>query len=59
MSQRELRDRVEDRTARLAGAGHQDHARPFAGAHEDVLGVGRAVDEIPRAKPALFPLDEE
>jgi hypothetical protein len=38
---------------------HQDHARLFAGAHEDVVRPGRAVDEVPRPQEPLLLLDEQ
>src|SRR6185295_14397487 len=43
----------------VARAGHEDRARPVAGADEDVLGLGRAVHEVPRAQRALVALDDE
>src|SRR5436309_11543498 len=39
--------------------GHQDHARPVAGAQEDVVGPGGTVKEVPRTEEPLLTLDEE
>src|SRR5262249_7590204 len=39
--------------------GHQDHARPLAGADEDVLGAGGAVEEVPGPQRPLITFDEQ
>jgi hypothetical protein len=39
--------------------GHQDHARPVAGAHEDMFGPGGTVEEVPRPEEPLLTLDEQ
>src|SRR5439155_13995734 len=39
--------------------GHQDHARPVAGAQEDVAGPGGRVEEVPRPEEPLRTLDEQ
>jgi hypothetical protein len=57
--QRGPRSRVDDRAAVAPLAGHEDHARPVAGADEGVLRAGRAVDEIPGPQLALLHLDHE
>src|SRR5207244_5048212 len=41
-----------------AGAGHEDHARPVAGADEGVLRVRRAMDEVPGLQRALLAFDQ-
>src|SRR2546430_8051986 len=41
-----------------AGARHEDHARPVAGADERVLGVRWAVHEVPCLQRALFAFDQ-
>jgi hypothetical protein len=38
---------------------HQDHARPVARAHKDVLRPGGRVEEVPRPEPSLLALDEQ
>src|SRR6185295_7846721 len=43
----------------VARSRHEDRARPVPGANEDVLGLGRAVHEVPRAQGALLALDDE
>jgi hypothetical protein len=43
----------------LARPGHEDHARPVAGADEDVLCPGGAMHEVPRPQTALHPLDDQ
>src|SRR4051794_8222468 len=56
---RELGHRVDDLPVLRPPTDHEDHARPVAGADEDVLGPGRAVEEIPRAQDAFLPLDQQ
>src|SRR4051794_22620585 len=41
------------------GAGLEDHARVAPGADEPVLGVRRAVHEVPGLQPPLLAFDEE
>ena len=55
----ELRHRVAHMPVLGPGAGHQDRARPVAGADEDVLRSRRAVDEVPGTQPPLLTLDEQ
>ena len=55
----QLRHRVEQLLVLRAGAGHQDHARAVAGSHEDVLGAGGAVEEVPRTEEPLLAVDEQ
>src|SRR5205085_3915905 len=55
----ELRTRVGDPFLAGAPAGHEDHAGALARAHEDVLRLRRAVDEVPGVKPPLLALDQE
>ena len=43
----------------LPRARTQEHARPVPGAHEGVLRLGRAVDEVPLLQRALLPLDDQ
>src|SRR5206468_12680887 len=38
---------------------HEDRAWPVTGADEDVLGPGRAVEEVPRPQEPLLSLDEQ
>ena len=52
VARRELRHRIEHLPCPSSGAGHQDHARPVPDAHEDVLGPGRTVEEVPRPRGA-------
>ena len=59
MPEGELRDRVEDRASRSASPGHEDDAGAVTRADDDVLGSGRAVEEVPRAERALLALDEQ
>ena len=55
----ELRDGVVDGPPGLPVAGHEEDARPVAGADEDVLGPVRAVEEIPRTERPLLTLDQQ
>src|SRR3954470_1482091 len=55
----ELRDRVHDLPLLGPPTDHEDHARPIAGADEDVLGPGRAVEEVPGAQDPFLALDEQ
>src|SRR4051812_4267427 len=56
---RELGHRVDDVPVLGPPTDHEEHARPVAGADEDVLGPGRAVEEVPRPQDALLPLDQQ
>src|SRR5215210_7837430 len=56
--QRDLVADVHD-FLRDARAAHEDHARALAGADEPVLGVRRAVDEVPSLQVPLLALDHE
>src|SRR3954471_5521710 len=58
VARRGLVDRVVDALA-LARAHHQHHARAAAGAHDDVRGPLRAVEEVPRPQRALLSLNHE
>src|SRR5439155_11181571 len=49
----ELRHRVEQLFVLRPRPGHQDHARPVAGTDEDMLGPGRAMEEVPRPEETL------
>jgi hypothetical protein len=42
-----------------AAADREDQARPLSGADEDVLGVRREVNEVPRVKWTFLPLDQQ
>src|SRR5207237_9350079 len=55
----ELRRRVVHLPVLPPRTGHQHHARPLAGAHEDVLGPGGTVEEVPWLEEPLLTLDEE
>src|SRR5881398_2267739 len=55
----ELGHRIDDLPLLRPPTDHEDHARPVAGADEDVLGPGRAVEEVPRAQDAFLPLDQQ
>ncbi len=59
VAQRELRDGVEDRAAGTTCAGHEDDAGAVARADDDVLGPGRAVEEVPRPQAPLLPFNEQ
>src|SRR5262249_45526791 len=59
VARRKLRHRVKDLLVRAPGAGHENHARPVAGADEDVVGAGWAVDEVPRSEGSLLPVHEQ
>ena len=59
VTRRELRHRVVQFLVLRPCTGHQDHARPVACAHEDVLGPGGTVEEVPRPKEPLLTLDEQ
>src|SRR4051794_21806292 len=58
VAQRDLRARVEDLLLDEARAGHEDQARAVAGADDDVVGPGRAVEEIPGLERPLLALDD-
>src|SRR6266850_1457167 len=59
VARRELRDWIVQLRVLRSRAGHEDHARPVAGAQEDVLRPGGTVEEVPRAKKPLLTLDEQ
>jgi hypothetical protein len=47
-----------DRRVWATRADHQDRARAGARAHEDVLGAGGTVDEVPGPKAPLLAVDD-
>src|SRR2546421_6037684 len=55
----ELGCRVMELLVRSPRAGHQDHGRSIAGAHEDMLGSGGTVEEVPRPEEPLLAVDEQ
>ncbi|MDQ3672634.1 MAG: hypothetical protein M3364_09420 [Actinomycetota bacterium] len=55
----ELRHGVEDRAAGSTRAGHEDDAGAVTCVDDDVLGHGRAVEEVPRPQAPLLPFDEQ
>src|SRR5881275_862952 len=59
VARRQLGDRIDHLPIFRPPTDHEDHARPVAGAHEDVLGPGRAVEEVPRPQEPLLPFDEQ
>ena len=62
MTERHLGARIDDaRLLRppLPRARHEDHAGAVSRADEYVLGVRRAVDEVPRPERSLLALDQE
>src|SRR6188474_3239400 len=61
MAERQLGVHVDDALLRppLSRTCHEDHARTSAGADEAVLGVRRAVHEVPRLERPLLALDQE
>ena len=56
---RQLADWVAHRVVALSASDHEDRAGPVAGADEDVLGPGGAVDEVPGPQAPFLTLDEE
>src|SRR6202011_3523335 len=57
--ERQLGAWIDDLLLPGAGAGHEDDARRVSVADEDVLAVGRAVEEVARRQAALLALDEQ
>src|SRR4051794_39949686 len=55
---RELVHLVVERRVRRAHPDHEDRAGPVAGAHEDVVRAGRAVEVVPLAHRPLLALDD-
>src|SRR5439155_24847220 len=53
VARRELRFRVQQLLVLRSCTDHQDHARAVAGAHEDMLGAGGTVEEVPRPEEPL------
>src|SRR5207342_2805462 len=51
--------RVVQLLALVAHADHQDRARPVAGADDDVVGPGRAVEEVPGLEVPFLILDDQ